>query len=47
MAQLRKAILIKTQEQIQVYRSQKRGTWIDYSDCKTEYQEHELDFINR
>lgn len=24
----------------------KRGTWCDYSDCKTEYSENELEFLN-
>lgn len=41
---LRKAKVIKTGEIITVYKL-KRGTWCNYKDCKTEYQEKELQFL--
>ena len=40
----RKAIVIATQKQIEVYKLN-RGTWCDCEDCTTEYDEKELRFI--
>lgn len=37
-----KAVIIETGKRVQVYRSSERGTFIDYSDCSTEYEESQL-----
>jgi len=39
-----KATLKSNGKQVEVYRSKLRNTFIDYSNCTTEYQESELSF---
>jgi hypothetical protein len=46
MAATKQAIVKSTGQRIEVYRLN-RGGWANYSDCKTEFQDHELDFIKR
>lgn len=41
------ATLILNGKSIKVYKSKLRDTYIDFSDCKTEYKPNELNFKNR
>ncbi len=41
---LKKATVVSTGKKIEVYQSKSKGTWIDYSDCTTEYSKDELRF---
>ena len=45
MSKLKKAIVIATGKEIEVYQSIIRGTWIDYADCTTEYSKDKLKFL--
>ena len=45
MEKLKNAIVIATGEKVQVYKSSLRSTWINYLDCKTEYETKELKFL--
>lgn len=42
----KKAKVLKSGKEITVYRHFLRGTWIDYSDCKTEYKTEEIEILN-
>ncbi len=41
---IKKVTIIETGKLIEVYQSKIRGTWVDYSDCITEYKKKELVF---
>lgn len=38
------ATIIANGRKVTVYKSKLRDTWIDFSDCKTEYKDSELRF---
>jgi len=40
----KKATIVANGKKVEVYKSSIRGTWIDFSDCKTEYKDNELKF---
>jgi hypothetical protein len=46
MQTLRKATIKATGKEIQVYKQNSTGLWIDYADCTTTYNESELTFLN-
>ena len=45
MTKERRAILLESNIEIEVYKSSLRKTWINSRDCTTEYTEKQLKFI--
>jgi hypothetical protein len=47
MAQVKKAIVARTRQEIEVYQIKGQPkVWCDYQDCKTLYHEVELEFVS-
>jgi len=40
----KKATIVANGKQVVVYKSKLRDTWVDFSDCTTEYKNEELRF---
>ena len=44
MTEEKKVTVIASGKKVDVYRSKRRGTWINSIDCSTEYKQNELNF---